>query len=46
MKDRDKEPIIIENDYFFKLTISNKIMCVLIFLFFCLAKFDAGAGSA
>ena len=36
MRDRDKEPIIIENDYFFRLTISNKIMCVLIFLSFVL----------
>lgn len=36
MKDRDKEPIIIENDYFFRLTISNKITGVLIFLFFVL----------
>ena len=36
MRDRDKEPIIIENDYFFKLTISNKITGVLIFLFFVL----------
>lgn len=36
MKDRDKEPIIIENDYFFRLTISNKIMGVLIFLSFVL----------
>ena len=36
MKDFEKEPIIIENDYFFKLTISNKIMGVLIFLSFVL----------
>nr|WP_314234052.1 hypothetical protein [uncultured Campylobacter sp.] len=36
MKDRDKEPIIIENDYFFRLTISNKITGVLIFLSFVL----------
>ena len=36
MRDCDKEPIIIENDYFFRLTISNKIMCVLIFLSFVL----------
>ena len=36
MKNCDKEPIIIENDYFFRLTISNKITGVLIFLFFVL----------
>lgn len=36
MRNCDKEPIIIENDYFFRLTISNKIMCVLIFLSFVL----------
>ena len=36
MRDYDKEPIIIENDYFFRLTISNKITGVLIFLFFVL----------
>lgn len=36
MRDCYKEPIIIENDYFFRLTISNKIMCVLIFLSFVL----------
>ena len=36
MRDCDKEPIIIENDYFVRLTISNKITGVLIFLFFVL----------
>ena len=36
MKDCEKEPIIIENDYFFRLTISNKITGVLIFLSFVL----------
>ena len=36
MKNCNKEPIIIENDYFFRLTISNKITGVLIFLFFVL----------
>jgi hypothetical protein len=36
MRDDDKEPITVENDYFFRLSISNKIICMLIFLFFIL----------